>query len=307
MAFALGALWAALAALALATAGGVQGAGQTRGRAPVWAKRGPSRGLSAAPPRRPLPLDPASALSLPARPPAAAATATAAAAAAPPTLPPPARPPAAALTLEDYRSKNVVLFISDQERATQHFPVGWEAKNMPATTALKRNGLTFDRAFTAACMCSPARATLFTGLMPAQHGVRFTLEDDMNANIYSQVELNTELASLATLMSDAGYDVVYKGKWHLSKPTEKNRTDDNNRGWVPQDVGQYGWTRWNPADAGANQDLDQAGGGDCADTGCNDLVSLAYLIGQLSRKHVQNPNRSQPTNSPPPIPTAAPN
>ena len=143
MAFALGALWAALAALALATAGGVQGAGQTRGRAPVWAKRGPSRGLSAAPPRRPLPLDPASALSLPARPPAAAATATAAAAAAPPTLPPPARPPAAALTLEDYRSKNVVLFISDQERATQHFPVGWEAENMPATTALKKNGETY--------------------------------------------------------------------------------------------------------------------------------------------------------------------
>jgi hypothetical protein len=60
-----------------------------------------------------------------------------------PADPPSARPPAAALTLEDYRSKNVVLFISDQERATQHFPVGWEAENMPATTALKKNGETY--------------------------------------------------------------------------------------------------------------------------------------------------------------------
>ena len=87
-----------------------------------------------------------------------------------------------------------------------HFPAGWEAANMPATTALKRHGLTFDRAFTSSCMCSPARATLFTGLMPAQHGVRFTLEDDMPEDIYSQVELDTDLANLATLMSAAGYD-----------------------------------------------------------------------------------------------------
>ncbi len=153
-----------------------------------------------------------------------------------------------------------------------HFPAGWEAKNMPATTALKRHGLTFDRAFTASCMCSAARATLFSGLMPAQHGVRFTLEENMPEDIYSQVELNLDIANLATLMSDAGYDVVFKGKWHLSKASgNSSDPDDVKRGWVPEDVNQYGWTRWNPADAGANQNLNQGAAGDCQDTTCNDL------------------------------------
>ena len=40
---------------------------------------------------------------------------------------------------------------------------------------------------------------------------------------------------------------------------------------MPEDVNQYGWTRWNPADAGANQNLNEGAAGDCADTTCNDL------------------------------------
>ena len=42
--------------------------------------------------------------------------------------------------------------------------------------------------------------------------------------------------------------MVYKGKWHLSKPAD-------GASWVPSDVNQYGFTRWNPPDAGANQDI----------------------------------------------------
>ena len=67
-------------------------------------------------------------------------------------------------------------------------------------------------------MCSPARSTLMTGYFPAQHGVKYTLEEDMPAAEYPQVELPTDLANLATVMSAAGYNVVYKGKWHCSKP-----------------------------------------------------------------------------------------
>ncbi|MBL8129176.1 MAG: sulfatase-like hydrolase/transferase, partial [Chloroflexia bacterium] len=63
---------------------------------------------------------------------------------------------------------NVLLFITDQQRATMHFPDGWEEQNLPGMTRLKQNGLTFNRAFCSACMCSPSRATLFTGYFPAQ-------------------------------------------------------------------------------------------------------------------------------------------
>lgn len=71
--------------------------------------------------------------------------------------------------------RNVIVFMTDQERATQHFPLDWEAQNLPGMTRLKQNGLTFNKAYTCAAMCSPARTTLMTGYFPAQHGVKYTL------------------------------------------------------------------------------------------------------------------------------------
>src|SRR6185436_2084847 len=113
--------------------------------------------------------------------------------------------------------KNVVLFITDQQRSTQHFPANWEKQNLPGLTRLKAHGLTFENAFTNACMCSPARSTLMTGHLPAQHGVKYTLEEDMPADQYPQAELPLDLPNLATVMSGAGFNSVYKGKWHCSK------------------------------------------------------------------------------------------
>ena len=150
--------------------------------------------------------------------------------------------------------KNVVLFLTDQERAIQHFPDNWEQDNLPGLTRLKQNGLSFERALTDACMCSPARSTLMSGYFPAQHGVKYTLEQDMPTPPYPQVQLPLDLPNIATVMSAARYNVVYKGKWHCSKPADPGGT------WVPSDVGQYGFTRWDPQDAGANQDPPEGGG-----------------------------------------------
>ncbi len=150
--------------------------------------------------------------------------------------------------------KNLVIFITDQERAVQHFPKGWEEQNLPGLTRLKRNGVSFNRAFSAACMCSPSRASMFTGYFPAQHGVKYTLEEDMPSPEYPQVELPDNLKNVGTTMAAAGYEVVYKGKWHLSKPS-------NGSEFVSSDIEPYGFNAWNPPDAGANQDISQEGGG----------------------------------------------
>jgi arylsulfatase A-like enzyme len=151
--------------------------------------------------------------------------------------------------------KNVILFLTDQERATQHFPPDWERKNLPGLTRLKRNGLSFENAFTNACMCSPARSTLMSGYFPAQHGVKYTLEQNMPYPCYpDQVELPTSIPNLATVMSASGFNSVYKGKWHCSKSSNPDGI------FVPTDLTPYGWTRWNPQDAGANQDVNEGGG-----------------------------------------------
>lgn len=166
--------------------------------------------------------------------------------------------PTASLMAEGARRNlagmNVILFITDQDRAIQHFPRGWAGRNLPGLRRLRRNGLTFDNAFCNACMCSPARSTMFTGYFPAQHGVKYTLEQDMtNPRKNPQAEMPVGLKNTATVMDAAGYEVVYKGKWHCSKPAGEN--------FVPADLQKYGFSRWNPPDAGANQDLSEAGGG----------------------------------------------
>lgn len=155
----------------------------------------------------------------------------------------------------DVAGMNIILFITDQERAIQHFPQNWLRQNLPGMRRLRRHGLSFERAFTNACMCSPARSTLMSGLFPAQHGVKYTLEEDMtNPEVNPQVNLPTDLANLATVMKAAGYNVIYKGKWHCSKPATPEHAE-------PSDLEKYGFYRWNPPDAGANQSVPEAGGG----------------------------------------------
>jgi choline-sulfatase len=152
---------------------------------------------------------------------------------------------------------NVVMFITDQDRAIQHFPPHWAERNLHGATRLARHGVSFKNAFTNSCMCSPARSTLMTGYFPAQHGVKYTLETNMDdPEKYDQVELPLDFANIATVMSAAGYEVVYKGKWHLSKYLPPRQD------WEPVDVEKYGFSRWNPPDAGANQTIPEAGGGE---------------------------------------------
>lgn len=161
--------------------------------------------------------------------------------------------------------KNILIFITDQERNIQHFPAGWEQENLPGLTRLKQHGVSFENNFCNACMCSPSRATLFTGLYPAQHGVKNTLELDMPAEDgYPQTELSPDLTNIASVMAAAGYEVVFKGKFHLTKPIDgiSTREDGSLSGnWTQADLERYGFSRWNPPDAGGNQDIIEGGGG----------------------------------------------
>ncbi len=72
---------------------------------------------------------------------------------------------------------NMLLLITDQQRRPRHWPddSAWLKDLMPNQAELARTGLTFRNGFCNASMCSPSRASLFTGLYPAHHGVTLTL------------------------------------------------------------------------------------------------------------------------------------
>ena len=162
--------------------------------------------------------------------------------------------PYAAAANNPIEGMNVLVFMTDQQRAIQHFPAGWAQRNLPGYTRLQRHGVTFDNACTNACMCSPARSTFLSGYFPAQHGVKYTLEENMSPPQNPQVELDTSFKNFASVTEAAGYTPVYKGKFHCTKQA-------NGSSWEPSDVNKYGFTRWDPPDAGANQSAAEEGGG----------------------------------------------
>ncbi len=148
---------------------------------------------------------------------------------------------------------DIIIIISDQERATQHFPDNWEQEHLKTLTFLKENGFSFDRAFCNTCMCSPSRSTLLTGLYPAQHHVTQTLTE---GGRYSpgEVTLDNTLPNIARMLFDAGYDVQYRGKWHVSKGADGG-------GPAPSDIAMFGFRGWIAPDAGEDTAPENFGGG----------------------------------------------
>jgi choline-sulfatase len=150
---------------------------------------------------------------------------------------------------------NLLVIVTDQERYPRHWPEGWAEKNLPNRQRLAKNGLTFTRAYCASAMCSPSRASLLTGVYPAQHGVTEVLE--YGTDNAGQSTLQPMRKNIANLLASAGYDVQYRGKWHISKdPTGLLGVQS------PRDLAQYGFEGWLPPESGLDEEAIYFGGGD---------------------------------------------
>ncbi len=66
-------------------------------------------------------------------------------------------------------------------------------------------------------MCSRSRATIFTGPFPAENGVTEVLQFGTDPDETGQVTLHPSKQNMAKLLESAGYNVQYRGKWHMSK------------------------------------------------------------------------------------------
>jgi len=181
---------------------------------------------------------------------------------------------------------------------------GWLDSLTPADAELRRTGLSFNRAFIASCMCSPSRASLLTGIYPARHGVKLTMTrgdlfpDPKNLRDVvrtaaglglkgevprrplgvafargalrlgpksgNEPELRAGTPTLGTLLRERGYHVVFKGKWHLSKPVGGDDWTDADSARLERD---WGFAEWEPPDAGGDAKPETFGGGSAGKTG----------------------------------------
>jgi arylsulfatase A-like enzyme len=158
------------------------------------------------------------------------------------------------------KQPDIILIITDEQRATQHFPPGWEEENLPTLTFLKKNGFSFDRAFCNTCMCSPSRTTLFTGIYPAKHKVSQTLTIGGPLSP-SEPTISASLPNIMNVLWGEGYDVQYRGKWHMSKGVAGNGAVTNYDNLTPADISLFGAMGWVVPDAGEDVNPLNFGGG----------------------------------------------
>jgi choline-sulfatase len=164
------------------------------------------------------------------------------------------------------RKPNLLIVITDQEREVMHWPDGWAEANLPARRRLMANGMHFTRAQCNTAACSSSRATFFTGLYPAQHGVKNLIAcDDYREAVQRRTPiLSSRLPNLAKVLAAAGYHVELKGKLHLTRPVGYDAKTKRYH-WSEADTRHlaehYGFHGWNPPDMSNPMSLSDLGGG----------------------------------------------
>ena len=104
---------------------------------------------------------------------------------------------AAAACERHERRPSFVLAVLDTTRADAISAYGDVRDTSPAIDALARTGLRYSHAYSNVNWTLPSHATLFTGLLPRQHGVRCARDT-----------LDDGITTLAERLHDAGYETV---------------------------------------------------------------------------------------------------
>ena len=103
---------------------------------------------------------------------------------------------------------NILVILVDQLREPRWFgPGGGGAATLPRSVReLANGGVRFTRHYAASNDCSPARATLVTGLHTHQTGCMIT----------GASTLDPRFPTYGSMLGDLGYDTWWFGKWHLT-------------------------------------------------------------------------------------------
>jgi len=124
---------------------------------------------------------------------------------------------------------NIVLIISDDQSWTDYSFLGHEHIETPRIDQLAEEGLTFTYGYTTAPLCSPALASIASGLYPYQHGILGNDPIfDSKENNYSKQWMIERMShyqkyidnfrknnTIADVLGEHGYASLQTGKWWI--------------------------------------------------------------------------------------------
>ena len=106
---------------------------------------------------------------------------------------------------------NVLFLITDQQQAATIDSAS--PCQTPNLDRLCAEGVRFRRAYTVNAICSPTRASIYTGMLPHTHGMvdcTHTVED-------YRARFRTGLTLWSQQLEQVGYRTAHFGKWHVER------------------------------------------------------------------------------------------
>ncbi|HSZ59257.1 MAG TPA: sulfatase-like hydrolase/transferase [Tepidisphaeraceae bacterium] len=128
---------------------------------------------------------------------------------------------------------NILVFLTDDHGHWAQRAYGNTEIQCPNLDKLDRRGVRMTRAFTPCPVCSPARASFFTGRMPSQHGIHDWIEELTHDLTHPGLKDQTLISQL---LQSAGYHTALVGKWHCGRSREVHPGFDR---WFSYWINQY--------------------------------------------------------------------
>lgn len=111
------------------------------------------------------------------------------------------------------KKTNIISIITDDQGYWSLGSYGNKDAITPTLDYLADNGIRFENFFCASPVCSPARASIYTGRIPSQHGVLDWL-DEWNDGSTTEEYLKGQ-STFVNVLAKNGYECAMSGKWHL--------------------------------------------------------------------------------------------
>ncbi|MFW6277074.1 MAG: arylsulfatase [Prolixibacteraceae bacterium] len=108
---------------------------------------------------------------------------------------------------------NIILIMSDDMGYSDIGCYGSEIET-PVLDGLAANGVRFSQFYNTA-RCCPTRASLLTGLYPAQTGMGFMTSDEGEPGYRG--EIGNQCVTIAEVLKPVGYRTYMSGKWHVAR------------------------------------------------------------------------------------------